>query len=170
MPEYDKTLWDVLKHADLDDSPELSNKERFRILSIILDVLLFVQTQKCCHLDLKPSNVLINLHEGRWDYKHLVLADFGISSRIVSSDDELRVAQMTHAGTPGFSAPEQFMGNPTIKSDNYSFGKTAVLVLFPWRTAWNLLAYAIKDDDVSPINNHPLEAVISNLLQVSTFL
>jgi serine/threonine-protein kinase len=64
------------------------------------------------HRDLKPANVML---DGRG---HVRITDFGIAVLASTVDQELRVA-----GTPGFMAPELFVGTPaSIRSDLYALG------------------------------------------------
>ena len=167
MDRFDCTLWDVLKdhskyYVDLSD--------RFKLLVEILEVLVFIQSKKISHKDVKASNIFVRtvvlqgsvqsnkkgIILGKW-----VLGDFGLSSKIT----ELRGS----SGTPGFASMEQFDGKPSPKSDNYSFAKLAVLILFPWNTAWYFLSYPISNTDFmkKPWRNHKIFGYISNLLDVS---
>ena len=131
-------------------------------MQTILDVLIYIQEKGFCHLDVKPSNVFLNLDKfGNWNGEDLVIGDFGLSSSFTELEGR--------CGTPGFAAPEQFMGNPSAKSDNFGFGRTAVLILFKWDQAWNILAQPLTDDEYKnhPLRNQPISDVISNLLNVS---
>ena len=72
--------------------------------------------QNCCHLDLKPGNVLIQ------DSGQAVLLDFGLSSHAHYPDllaEELRKA----VGSPAWIAPEQIVGvRGDLRSDVFAIG------------------------------------------------
>ena len=158
MDRYDSNLWQLLKES----SSTISLSTRVGILQTILKTLIFIQRNGFCHLDVKPSNIFLNLHEsGNWNGRDLVIGDFGLSSSLT--------ALQGRCGTPGFASPEQFMGSPSAKSDNFGFGKTAVLILFKWELAWNLLAQPLTEDEYKnhPLHAQPISDVISNLLNVS---
>jgi len=86
----------------------------------------------------------------------LVLTDFGLSATVDSA--------IGSAGTPGFGSPEQFVGHVHKHSDNYGFGKLAILLIFPWNTAWELLARPRYDDQTKVSHGYEF---ISKLLHVS---
>ena len=160
MDKYDSNLCQQLKKSNSDSALTLST--RISIMQTILDVLIFIQQKGFCHLDVKPSNIFLNLNEsGNWNGKDLVIGDFGLSSSQTNLEGR--------CGTPGFAAPEQFMGNPSAKSDNFGFGRTVVLILFNWDQAWNLLAQPLTDDEYKnhPLRDQPISDVITNLLNVS---
>ena len=163
MDLYDATLWDVLKD---ETTYQVDLSVRFQFMVEILDVLIYIGSKNISHKDIKPSNIFVltttlpnkkkGILLGKW-----VLGDFGLSSKI----SELRGS----SGTPGFASMEQFDGKPSSKSDNYSFAKLAVLILFPWNTAWYFLCYPIPNTDFmkKPWRNHKIFGYISNLLDVS---
>ena len=62
--------------------------------------------------DLKPSNIMIN-HQG-----HVILVDFGIAKTFQSGQ------KGTMIGTEGYSPPEQYRGDATMRADIYSLGAT----------------------------------------------
>ena len=146
MDRFDCTLWDVLKdhskyYVDLSD--------RFKLLVEILEVLVFIQSKKISHKDVKASNILVRTVTLQNNKKGIlleewVLGDFGISSNLnILSPEDLSRSN----GTPGFAAMEQFEGQLDMKSDNYSLAKLAVVILFQWNLAWNLLARPISENE-----------------------
>ena len=159
MPRYDTTLWNLFQS----DTIVISPKSRIQILSEILNGIVYIQSKNLCHLDLKLSNIMINHSNNTWDGKTLVIADFGLST----SSNELT----GRGGTPGFGSPEQFIGKPNLKSDNFAFGKISVLTLFEWNTGWNILAKPIQHGKSGLLENDRkykgITQIIKNLLSVS---
>lgn len=81
----------------------------------LCDVLNFLHTHKpepIIFRDMKPSNVMINLHD------HAVLVDFGIAKQFQTGQ------KGTMIGTEGYSPPEQYRGDATPLADIYSLGAT----------------------------------------------
>jgi len=56
-----------------------------------------------------------------------------------------------------------------LKNGVYAFGKLAILILFKWRVAWNLLAQPLPDNEIEkvPIKSHKIHKIISGLLEVN---
>ena len=155
MEKFDCTLWEYLK---LNSIPI---EERLDILKIVLEAVLFIQNNNFCHLDLKPSNIFLNLTNGSWDGKTLKIADFGLARKNADLIGSM--------GTPAFGSPEQFEGRPNLKSDNFAVGRMAIMILHPWNIAWNLMAQPITEDEY---NNHPARndekcKIIAGFLKVS---
>ena len=162
MEKYDTTLWKLLNSLPAKKPIPIAN--RVKMIEILLDVVIYIQLQGFCHLDLKPSNIMVNLSGDEWNGSDFVLADFGLSSA---------TSHLTgHSGTPGFGSPEQFVGSPSARSDNYSLGKTAVIIMFDWKSAWNLLAQPLNKQqyETHSIRNTLIENVISQLLMVKFYL
>ena len=151
MPRYDTSLWARLKSdkTEIEDIPT-----KLKMFECIVQALSDLQEENLCHLDVKPSNILINLKDGKWN-GDLVLTDFGISGTVDSATGR--------KGTPGCGSPEQFVGKIHQKSDMFALGKLAVLLLFPWNKAWDLLARP-KDADSREFSDYP---IIAKLLSVS---
>ena len=161
MRKFDSTLWDLLKSATT-----LKMKQRVEIICRVLDGLIYVQNKGVVHLDIKPANIMVDKNaNGEWDGKTVIIVDFGLSTTF----DCLK----GNAGTPGFGSPEQFLGKPSYKSDNYGLGKTGIITIFPWQSAWNFLAQPVEDGEISEVENSPLlkpfHGMISALLSVSIF-
>jgi eukaryotic-like serine/threonine-protein kinase len=88
------------------------------IVRQIGDALAFAHRKGICHLDLKPSNVI--LHDGPTGGLRVWLIDFGTAK---SSSPQLNTHTATTAlGTPPYMPPEQYMGRVSPASDVYAFG------------------------------------------------
>lgn len=68
------------------------------------------------HCDIKPDNVLVLYDSTGWPPRIKVI-DFGVARFTDEAPSETTIA-----GTPCYMAPEQWRGQPTIKSDVYAFG------------------------------------------------
>jgi serine/threonine protein kinase len=95
-----------------------SVKEDFirRVITLLLNGLREVHTNKLLHLDIKPANVYIR-NDGA-----PVLIDFG-AARQMLTEQTTRLSPMY---TPGFAAPEQYRNRELLGpwSDIYSVGAT----------------------------------------------
>jgi serine/threonine-protein kinase len=125
-------------------------KEVGELVRQLLDGLGHAHAQGVVHRDIKPSNILIN-DDGR-----LKLTDFGIA-RIDSST-------LTHVGeimgSPGYMAPEQFLGTDVdARSDIYSVGVIAYELLTNRRpfTGNNaeVMRQMLKDPAANPSEHNP---------------
>ena len=77
----------------------------------LLDALEYLHSNGVLHLDVKPANVLVT------DDGSVKLLDFGLSASEASADSN------RFAGTPGYMAPEQFLGDPVdARTDLYALG------------------------------------------------
>ena len=70
-----------------------------KLIKNLLSALNHLHKMKIMHRDLKPENILLKSKENDTD---LVIADFGLSTEILSLDKIL----FKRCGTPGFVAPE----------------------------------------------------------------
>ena len=159
MPIFDTTLWDMLKTSS---NSTLTTKMRIMILCKVIDGLIYIQAHKLVHLDIKPANIMLKLKNNQWDGQTVVITDFGLCSPYKTLSGT--------AGTPGYGAPEQFIGRPSQTSDNYAVGKLGLMVMFPWQLAWNLLTQPLKKGEISNIEKNPnlrqYHQIISQLLNV----
>ncbi|MFZ1806967.1 MAG: serine/threonine-protein kinase [Cyclobacteriaceae bacterium] len=86
---------------------------RLKIFQQIGESVAYAHSRLILHLDVKPSNILVN-KEGQ-----IRLLDFGISSTIETSEKHGNV----FFGTPSIAAPEQLEGKPvTAATDVYQLG------------------------------------------------
>ena len=91
------TLREYLSHAAAFDE-----RDTVSIMVQLLDALEFAHSNSVWHRDVKPANIII-MKNGR-----IKLADFGIA-RIESTD---RTRANVLMGTPGYIAPEYYLGGP----------------------------------------------------------
>ena len=105
------------------------------LLSIIDAVRAF--DREVVHFDLKPANIFLDV--GTDDLRPRVkVADFGIARRGMAQHK---------IGTVGFGSPEQFAANAGVESDILSIGKVAILVIFEWNLAWDILWNPVNKRD-----------------------
>ena len=95
-------------------------KEIGEIVRQLLDGLAYAHAQGVVHRDIKPSNLLVN-EDGR-----IKISDFGIAR--IDSSTLTQVGEIM--GSPGYMAPEQFLGTDVDAcSDIYSVGIIAYELL-----------------------------------------
>ncbi len=108
----------------LEQGRKFSDREVLDILCGIGKILYELQnryTPPILHRDIKPSNILYNDMHGRVE---VYLIDFGSVA-----NPQKQSESSTVAGTFGYMAPEQLMGESRIQSDFYALGATAVHLL-----------------------------------------
>lgn len=110
----------------LSRSRPISQKAVVNMLRDLLPVVSFVHSRNVIHRDIKPSNIIRRRSDGRY-----VLIDFGavktISNKLAGS-----ATQMTSTvgiGTQGYMPSEQSAGMPSVRSDIYALGITAIEAL-----------------------------------------
>jgi len=86
-----------------------------KIAAQVAGALSYAHRQHTMHRDIKPGNLLIDLHGKLW------ITDFGLA---VGRDHLLQGERNSLAGTLRYMAPEQFRGEGDDRSDLYSFGAT----------------------------------------------
>ncbi|MEM9163082.1 MAG: serine/threonine-protein kinase [Cyanobacteria bacterium P01_F01_bin.4] len=97
------------------------------LLREILEVLSFVHEQQAIHRDVKPSNLIRRLKDGK-----IVLIDFGAVKQMGNHPVELEpgVTNLTIAiGTQGYMPNEQLAGKPRFSSDVYAVGMIGIRAL-----------------------------------------
>lgn len=109
-------LIDGVNLSNLCKTRTLSEQEILNILTGILEGIRFTHNKNILHLDLKPSNIIIN------ERKEPVIIDFGVSRFKNSGSDD---TQTPVYGTPYYMSPEQYTRNidrVDFRSDLFSLG------------------------------------------------
>ncbi len=95
------------------------------LLAEILDILVFIHSQRVIHRDIKPDNIMRRASDRR-----LILIDFGAIKQV--RDRQMLHGQQTMTvaiGTPGYMPIEQASGNPRASSDLYALGSIGIQAL-----------------------------------------
>ncbi|WP_069804767.1 protein kinase domain-containing protein [Thermogemmatispora onikobensis] len=103
----------------------LSPQEVCDLISQAADALQHAHDHQIIHRNVKPSNLLIQLHPRQPRRLHLLLSDFSIA-RIAEAS--LTTGQIIR-GTPTYMAPEQWEGQPTCATDQYALAIMAYEML-----------------------------------------
>jgi TolB-like protein/tetratricopeptide (TPR) repeat protein len=104
--------------ARIDEEGMLAVEDAVNILQDIADALAHAHERGVIHRDVKPGNVLLS-------GGHAILADFGIAGAMQQAAHEQRLTGTGFGiGTPGYMAPEQLAGDPTIdaRADVFALG------------------------------------------------
>lgn len=112
-------VMEYVKGVSVDDLVERSGPLPWHIAAEITRqtalALAYAHERGLAHLDVKPANLMIT-YEGK-----VKLMDFGISR--LAGGKESALGDMV-IGSPGFMAPEQIRGEPSLASDQYALGVT----------------------------------------------
>ena len=117
-------VMDFVRGKSLDDmqrSGELNEKRSVQYINQVLAALEAVHNVDILHLDIKPSNVMVD------DNNSVVLIDFGASKRVADDDGKSLSLSTGLAGTPGYAPLEQMSGKRELigkHSDIYAVGAT----------------------------------------------
>ncbi|KAM3296920.1 hypothetical protein ACQJBY_039003 [Aegilops geniculata] len=105
----------------LNASCGLQWRERYEMIKGICEGLFYLHEKRILHLDLKPSNILLD------DYMVPKISDFGLSRCL--DKDQTRIFTSNILGTMGYLAPEFYGGELSFASDIYSLGIIIVEIL-----------------------------------------
>ena len=104
----------------------LTFEQSVDILMQTLDAIAYLHRNDVIHRDLKPQNILILHHNGRYIPK---ITDFGISKQL-NGEDSSAVTNSLLGGTRYYASPEQLQATTIRKNtDLWSFGVIAYQML-----------------------------------------
>jgi serine/threonine-protein kinase len=88
------------------------------IAAQVLRALEYVNSRELLHRDVKPANILLDLHGDA------ILVDFGMAKR--QEDRSITIHELEVKGTPGYLSPEQIAADPDLdaRTDVFSLGCT----------------------------------------------
>ena len=95
--------------------------EVIKILTEVLQILVFVHSYDVIHQDIKPSNLIRRTTDG-----HIVLIDFGGVKQLQAQN---HVLDSIIFASRGYAPPEQMSGIPKLNSDIYALGIIAIQAL-----------------------------------------
>ena len=153
MELFPHSLWKFL------ETNNIGLKERLEMAIKLTKELKIAHDGAVAHRDLKPTNIMVD------SKNEFVLVDFGIAYHVHNLKGS--------CGTPGFNAPEQFSGEKHEKLvDIFSLRKNLILILFEWKTGWQLLWSAKEwiqfqkmEQKLTPLSH--LLKLICRMLQVN---
>jgi serine/threonine protein kinase len=123
----------VLEYANQGDlyslidlhGPSLVNHIKTIVIENMLDALSYLASSNIVHRDVKPENIMLDCHNGRYIAR---LGDFGFAQQLPSNTSEL-ISEKT-CGTMGYLAPESMVERRySHLSDMYSFGVVIYLMM-----------------------------------------
>lgn len=109
----------------------LSTEATWAVAHCVLQALIVVHRAGILHRDVKPSNLLVDLSPPNGAVAHLT--DFGVAKVLDALASPVGPGVRTEGGlligTPGYAAPEVFLGKPDYRSDLFSLGMTMATML-----------------------------------------
>lgn len=143
----------------------LPEEQALKYIHQIGEALQFVHNKQILHLDVKPSNILINKADNAF------LIDFGVSKRFGIEQEETSTTLLTLS--KGFASVEQYddegIQNFTPHPDIYSLGATLYYLLtakIPTESILRATRPLIKPREFNPAINEQTEAAILKSMEV----
>ena len=121
-------------------------------------------TPPIIHRDIKPSNILYNNTKTDDEIVDIWLIDFG-----AVANPQRRNGGSTVAGTFGYMAPEQMMGDACIQSDYYSLGAT-YFYMISGVEPWKLSTDVFNVDFESVLNEYASEVSAASIKMLQMLL
>jgi serine/threonine protein kinase len=142
---------------DYCDEHKLEIRARIELFLQVCDAVAYAHRNLVVHLDLKPSNILVN-EEGS-----VKLLDFG-TSKLIQMDSFLTTTVMA---TPAFASPEQLRNEPvTTSCDVYSLGAVLSSLLAGRPSADKISAAAVFERAITKAEPDRLtESITSSTAQ-----
>ncbi len=110
---YGASLKELLKHYG-----HFGLEQTGKMLAQLVSALEVAHALELVHRDVKPANILVDGETE--DGPQLKLSDFGLTKDL---DNGPELTMLGYAlGTPAYMAPEQALGEPEVRSDQYSLG------------------------------------------------
>ena len=130
---------------------KLELREQLAVLTKLISAVGVIHQRNLIHGDIKPRNILIDRNGNP------VLVDFGLAHGTYQS------LESSYGGTPGFSAPEQFIPESLVgpPADVYSLGVLLYVILcerapFNASSASSLILLARENDPPLPQEINPM--------------
>jgi serine/threonine-protein kinase len=144
---------DGVHFDDFCDARSLGVRERIALFLQICDAVAYAHRNLIVHLDLKPSNILV---DGQGSVK---LLDFGTSKLIHSGT----LLTTTMLATPAYASPEQLRNEPvTTSCDVYSLGAILFDLLAGRRSAGKLSAALMFERAISEAEPENMPAAVTD--------
>lgn len=152
---YPYLVMDYVQGLHLDeycDTQHLGIRERIKLFLQICDAVAYAHRNLIVHLDLKPSNILVN------EAGVVKLLDFG-TSKLIQPDSLLTT---TVLATPAYASPEQLRNEPvTTSCDIYSLGAILVHLLAGRRATSQSSAAAMFERAMNETESVPLPLTVT---------
>lgn len=120
-----KNLLEILEEKQKTQGRAFTERGVFEMLWECSEIIQMLQTKynpPIIHRDIKPSNIMMRKHAINGN--RFVFVDFG-----AVANPQRRIVNSTVAGTVGYMAPEQLIGDCCVQSDYYALGATALHLL-----------------------------------------